>query len=215
MPPLSIVNEESGFLFLLENALAQVEAADDGRFHLALISGNNQIHATLSPVALQTLGLQCVALMPDLTPRYTVANIEDAYRQPALTLKLHSDRTIQLLLREVQAETLVDFLWYMKDRELIMKVVNNMSTRAGEALVQDLNDTWYGKNPDTALESHARRGRQAVVAIMDILQRLINEGQIPDILGAASQANNNKPHILSSDEVDALLNGEPETKNEP
>jgi hypothetical protein len=93
---------------------------------------------------LQALALQCLALMSEIEPKYTVAYVEEAFRRPARVFKLYDDLSIQHFLREVQVETLNDFLWYMKDRELIMTVVNNMSSRAAESLVQDLENANFG-----------------------------------------------------------------------
>ena len=137
----------------------------------------------LSRTDLQTLGLQCIALMPALMPTFTVASVEAAYRLPALGMKSLRDRSIQLLLRECQSESLIDFLWYMKDGDLTKLVLRNMSQRAAEMMMEDLNSRWRGKNPDTALAIQARSGRAAVQDILTILRRLVAEGQVEDIWG--------------------------------
>lgn len=181
--PITLEKDAHGLRIRLDEVIPTVHFdAEAGRYRLCLESrGDDEVCALLNPAELQALALQCLAVMPEIEPKYTVAGVEEAFRRPARILKLYDDRAIQLLLREVHAETLINGLWYMKDRELIQQVVRNMSQRAGEALVEDLTTTWSGKNPDTALEAHARLGRKAVLEIMALLRKLIDEGQIQDI----------------------------------
>lgn len=145
--------------------------------------GSDAVIVILTATALQTLGLQCAAHMPALFPTFTVASVEEAYRIPARAIRELGDRSIQLLLRECQSDTLIDFLWYMKDGDLIKLILRNMSQRAAEMMMEDVDARWHGKNPDTALEANARRGRDAVQEIMGILRRLIYEGQIENVFG--------------------------------
>ena len=186
MPRLNIEKDESGLRVTVHDAVLSLlpDAVPDSRnVQLRIDVGNDSFVALLTPSALQTLGLQCVALMPQLGPQYTVAGVEDAYRLPARLLKELDDRSIQLLLRECQSDSLIDFLWYMKDADLIKLMLRNMSERAAEMMMDDLDRGWRGKNPDRALVVHARRGRDAVQVVMSIVRRLIAEGQLPDVLG--------------------------------
>ena len=205
--------DETGLRITLRDSLPSVRYdAERGRYQVSFKPNDqDELMALLTPAALQALALQCLALMPEIEPKYTVASIEEAFRLPARVFKLYDDLSIQRFLREVQMEILIDFLWYMKDRELIMKVVNNLSSRAAESLVQDLDAAWHGKNPDTAMEHDARRGRAAVMAVMTILQRLVDEGSVPDILGnqARLKQDNGNYGELTDEEVDALLNDKP------
>jgi hypothetical protein len=119
--------------------------AERGRYQVSFkLNDRGELRALLTPAALQAMALQCLALMPEIEPKYTVACVVEAFRRPARVFKLYDDLSIQHFLREVQVETLNDFLWYMKDRELIMTVVNNMSSRAAESLVQDLENVNFG-----------------------------------------------------------------------
>jgi len=208
-----IDRHETGLRITLRDSLPSVRYdAEKERFQVSFKPGDQEeLIALLTPAALQALALQCLALMPEIEPKYTVASVEEAFRLPAKVFKLYDDLSIQRFLREVQMETLIDFLWYLKDRELIMKVVNNLSSRAAECLVQDMDKTWHGKNPDTAIEHDARRGRAAVMAVMTILQRLIDEGSVPDILGNQARLKQNKATHgeLTVEEVDDLLTGGP------
>ena len=187
MPKLILEKDDSGLRLSLRDAVPSI--APDGRnFLLRFDLGSDSVTAELTPAALQTLGLQCVALMPQLAPQYTVASVEDAFRLPARLLKELDDRSIQLLLRELQSDWLIDFFWYMKDGELIKLMLRNMSARAAEMMMDDLDQRWRGKNPDRALAAQAQCGRAATAEIMAIVRRLIGEGQLPDILGEGEES---------------------------
>lgn len=174
-------------LVKLSDASSTIANLDDGNYLLTFLSGQDEVEVTLSTTALQTLGLQCVELMPDITPKFTVASAEDAHRQPAQILKHLDDRSIQTILREVSSETLINFTWYMKDVELLKMILKNMSKRAAEMLMDDLDEEWYGKNPDTALEAEALRGRVAVLTVMNTWRRLVADDELPDLLGAGHE----------------------------
>lgn len=186
MSKLIFEKDESGLRITLRDAtpsIARAAIADGEHFLLRFDLGSDSVSAELTPAALQILGLQCVALMPQLGPQYTVASVEDACRLPARLLNELDDRSIQRLLRELQSDSLIDFLWYMKDAGLIKLMLRNMSERAAEMLMDDLNTQWRGKNPDQALATYARRGREAVQDVMAVVRRLIAEGLLPDVLG--------------------------------
>lgn len=156
----------------------------------------------LTPAALQSLVMQCLALMPSIEPRYAIPDLAEAHRRPARILLEFDDRSIQLLLREIQSDTLIEFLWYMKDGELIKRILDNMSKRAAEMLMDDLNEAWFGKNPEKVLDVFARRGQAAIAEIMSTCEKLIAERQIPNFLEHLIPE---KKPILTADEVDALL----------
>lgn len=156
----------------------------------------------LTPVALQSLVMQCLALMPSIEPRYAIPDLAEAHRRPARILLEFDDRSIQLLLREVQSDTLLNFIWYMKDTALIKRILDKMSGRAAEMLMDDLNETWFGKNPDKVLNVFARRGQAAIADIMSTCEKLIAEGQIPNF---PEHLIPEKTPNLTADEVDALL----------
>jgi len=189
MSKLTLEKDDSGLRVTLTQATPSVtrdDAPGSENFQLRIDADGATFVAILTPAALQTLGLQCVAHMPSLAPQYTVASVEDAYRMPARLLKELDDRSVQLLLRECQSDTLIDFLWYMKDVDLLKLMLKNMSERAAEMLMDDLDTRWRGRNPDHVLELHAKDGRAAVLEIMTIVRRLIAETQIPDVLGVGA-----------------------------
>ncbi|MBI5331780.1 MAG: flagellar motor switch protein FliG [Betaproteobacteria bacterium] len=78
------------------------------------------------------------------------------------------DRSIQLLLREVQSETLIIAL-KGTSQELKEKIFKNMSSRAAEALKEDLE----AKGPVRLSEVEAEQKE-----ILKIVRKLVDEGQI-------------------------------------
>ena len=78
------------------------------------------------------------------------------------------DRSIQLILREVQSESLIVALKGASE-ELREKIFKNMSQRAGDALREDLS----GKGPVKVSEVEAEQKE-----ILRTVQRLAEEGQI-------------------------------------
>ena len=81
------------------------------------------------------------------------------------------DRSVQLLLREVQSESLIVAL-KGTSQELKEKIFNNMSSRAAEALKEDLDSKGAVRLSDVEGEQKE---------ILKIIRRLADEGQI--ILG--------------------------------
>jgi flagellar motor switch protein FliG len=78
------------------------------------------------------------------------------------------DRSVQLLLREVQSETLIIAL-KGTSQELKDLIFKNMSTRAAEALKEDLE----AKGPVRLSEVEAEQKE-----ILKIVRKLVDEGQI-------------------------------------
>ncbi|MEW5771842.1 MAG: flagellar motor switch protein FliG [Pseudomonadota bacterium] len=78
------------------------------------------------------------------------------------------DRSVQLLLREVQSETLIIAL-KGTSQELKDKIFRNMSSRAAEALKEDLD----AKGPVRLSEVEAEQKE-----ILKIVRKLVDEGQI-------------------------------------
>lgn len=78
------------------------------------------------------------------------------------------DRSVQLLLREIQSETLIIAL-KGTSQELKDKIFSNMSTRAAEALREDLE----AKGPVRLSEVEAEQKE-----ILKVVRKLVDEGQI-------------------------------------
>lgn len=185
MTRLTFEKDDQGLRIALTGVVPTLQPPTEGQtdYRLCFHLNGDRVTAELTPAMLQTLGLQCVALMPEVGPQYAVASLEEAHRLPARALAHLDDRAIQVLLRECYCDSLIDFFWYMKDKALMKSFLRNMSQRAAEMLVEDIDEKWRGKNPDTAVLDYARRGREAVADILAIARRLIEEGQLPDVLG--------------------------------
>ena len=180
---LTMEKDEKEFHVSARNVSASVEKSVEG-FKVRFDMEEGSFTALMTLAELQSLGLQCVVHIPSLMPEMSLRSKEDAVRHPARLLKELDDRSIQILLRECQSDVLVDFLWYMKDADLLKLVLRNMSQRAAEMLMEDIEGKWSGKNPDSTLDAHAKLGRTAVEEIMGIVLRLADEGQVVDIWGA-------------------------------
>jgi len=137
---------------------------------------------TLTPETLQTLALKCIARLLELNAPLRVATDTEAIRQPARMLLRYDDRSIQLILREIQSDTLLAFLWFMKDAKLLKRILANMSRRAAELLMDDLQQDWADKDPDDDNQVLAlKAGVKAVSAILETCRRLTDEGQLPEV----------------------------------
>lgn len=158
--------------------------AEEGGFCLQFeIAGETTVEIELDAGEFQVLGVQCVAWMPELSPRYAIASVEEAHRLPASILKHYDQISIQKLLREIDRDTMIDFLWYMADRELMRLFMHNLSGRVAGMVLEEINLRWRGKNPDQAIEYDAKRGRKAVLTIMAVVARMVRNGELPDLLG--------------------------------
>ena len=91
---------------------------------------------------------------------------------------LLDDRSLQVLLREVQSDDLLDFLWYMKDGEIAKRVFANLSQRAAEMLFDDLELRYGHLNPDTVPQVYIDKARAALLRILESFDQLQAEGQI-------------------------------------
>lgn len=169
-------------------------------------SDEEVVTVTLTPETLQTLALKCINRLPELNTPHRVATDAEAIRQPARMLLRYEDRSIQLILREIQSDTLQAFLWFMKDAELLKRILANMSRRAAEFLMDDLQQNWAGKDPDDdSRTSEIKAGIEAVVTLLATCRRLTDEGQLPEVTAKP------EPMLgegdLTEAEVDALLMG--------
>ena len=198
-------------------AIADTSLTYDPRNNTFLLglegSNENVVAVTLAPEALQTLALKCISRLPELNTPHRVATDTEANRQPARMLLRYEDRSIQLILREIQSDTLQAFLWFMKDVALLKRILANMSRRAAEYLMDDLQQNWAGKDPDD--DSHVlevKAGIEAVSAILKTCRRLTDEGQLPEVTARPESVfGEDDP---TEEEVDTLLtnNGQEDTQ---
>lgn len=142
---------------------------------------SNVFEVELTDINMKAFGLTAIATCPILNPEIVLDSELDAVRYLAKPLFELDDRSIQLLLREVQSDTLIYFMWFIKDEELIQTIFRNMSQRAGEMLADDLLEisTRYG-NPDSerVKKTVLRDAMDSTKYIVSVYNRLSDEGQI-------------------------------------
>lgn len=186
---------KTGIVLALAPEALCVETGDDA-YLVTFQSGADTVKLKLSPDLLCILGLQCIALMPQIAPDRPVTSTEDSHRLPAQFIKSLDNRSIQSLLRECQSETIVCFLWYMKDGDLIRQVFRSMTQCAAEMMMDDLEQNWRGRNPDESIDPFTQQGRAAVLKILGLARQLAGEGQM--VVPESS---------LTAKEADAMLSG--------
>lgn len=163
-----------------DGLLPKLEKDELGNYFLILDIPDQPVQIKLDSSQVRTLGLLCCHYFPNLEPRFVVPSEEEAYRLPARALVYLDDRSIQLFLREVQSESLIYFLWYMKDPKIVKKIFKNMAVRAAQMLTDDLQAKFEQLNdPDQATLVVIEEGRAEALEVMKILDRLQSEGQIP------------------------------------
>lgn len=166
---------EAGINLVLTPETLSVEPHEGG-YCATFQSEADTVNLTLNPDLLSILGLQCVAHLPEIAPERAVSTVEDSYRLSAKFIKSLDNRSLQCLIRECQSESIVCFLWYMKDGDLIRQIFRNMSQRAAEMMMDDLEQTWRGRKPDEANSHFVQQGREAVLKILGLARRLAGEG---------------------------------------
>ncbi len=89
---------------------------------------------------------------------------------------------LKLLLVEqafgLYEDTLANFLWFIKDGELICKVLQRMTLHDGRLLMEKLNTLWFGKSPDAASLEEKQAGQAAVTAILKQIGMIKDEGRM-------------------------------------
>jgi hypothetical protein len=142
----------------------------DGFF---VISANNLeagVELLIPPNELQAFILQNIQYITEnlgLTEKQL-----DFIRAPGLFLITMDDRTLQTLLREVEPDILIRFLWYMKDEQLVKKIVKNCSMTAGELLIEDL-ELLNRTDPDETTGLFAKAGQDAVKHVIKIYNEIL------------------------------------------
>lgn len=158
--------------------MPQLAKDENGGFALTLELHGLKVVLEMDEMQVRSLGLMCLHHFPFIEPRIVVPTEEEAFRLPARSIGQLEDRSMQLLLREVQSDALIDFLWYMKDAELAKLVFRNLSQRAAQMLFEDLEGRYGRLNPDTASVTKVEQARASTLEIVAIYNRLTAEGQI-------------------------------------
>ncbi len=152
--------------------------ARDSGYILTFRSGSTQVRLDLSPTLLHCLGMQCQDRLREIALDQPVGPMQAITRESVHFVKAMSDRSLQLFLRECESETLISFLWYMKDAEMTGRLCSNMSSRVVAALMVDLAEHGGGCSPDHAEAHLLRQGREAVLDVLGIVRRMVREGRI-------------------------------------
>jgi len=156
----------------------QLTQINDNEFLLQIDSADINLSLTLNAFQIQTLGLKCVHYIPDIEPRFAVALEEEVYRLPAKMVGQLEDREIQTLLRELQSDEIKQFLWYMKDSEaLVNKFLNNMSQRAKEMMIEDIDDFYKTLHPDSAPMKYTEKARKSTGNLVNLVHHYQQTGE--------------------------------------
>lgn len=165
----------------LDNPAIQL-SKDDGstRYVLHVEQGEVKVNIDLSATDFESLVRQGQVLIPSPNLELTQPEVAASWRESAWPLQRLSDNAWRLLLREVQSESLLYVLWYLKDVELAKAVLRNMSLRAAAMVTDDLIVKFEGRNPDNVPQedSRVRDARGCLKEMLAALNRLVEEGQI-------------------------------------
>ena len=165
---------DNNLQFSLNPDSLEIEPTAQGGFTVGFARDGVRVDITLSREQLLTLARACRTHIPAFAPELEQADREltETHRRLAHGLSGLSDSDWRHLLREIPSTTLLAFLWFMKDPELIKRVLGNLSQRAAEMMLDDLEATWGDRDPDQAPEATARQGREAVEAVVAAWRQL-------------------------------------------
>lgn len=160
----------------LYNPAFSLEKSPDGtRYTLAFTRDGIAARIMLPESDMQALQSQLQALVKSPEIRLTNAEVEASYRQTAQALHYLDDYEWQCLLRELQCDELLAALWYLKDESIAQAVFRNLSQRAAEMLLEDLQGYSRRGDPDKQPENIVQKGRDALQGVLQTLARLQGE----------------------------------------
>lgn len=165
----------------LDNPAIQLSKdVESTRYVLHVEQGEIKVDIDLNATTFENLVRQGQTLIPSPNPELTPPEVNASWRESAWPLKRLSDNAWRLLLREVQLESLIYVLWFLKDEGLAKAVMRNMSQRAAAMTTDDLIAKFQGRNPDNLPQDDRllKGARQSLNELLDILNRLVDEGQI-------------------------------------
>mgnify|MGYP003404594782 FL=1 len=150
-----------------------ISTQPDGTYCMNFRGSNGHIAITISPLSHYLLQQ---SLHPQAICHGQTANMAwiNTLRFPCELIRDIEDRQVQIFLREIQAEELIDFMWIMSDARIIQKLVDNCSYRAGTMLMDDLTKKWHGKKPDQASKEALQMGVDALMTVARILDEIID-----------------------------------------
>lgn len=159
----------------------QLEQDAQGNYSLIFDLPGCRAAFALDGAQLRTLGLLCLHRFPDIEPRYSVPEEDEAFRLPARKILLFADAAIQVLMREIQSTDLIAFLWYMGDEEIAQRVLGNLTARAAEMMMDDLEKRYDHLDPNKLPQRYADEGRAATLKVVAAMDRLMKDGLIKSL----------------------------------
>ena len=147
-----------------------INKQDTGSFLISVHNLKASLELFITPSDLQTFILQNIQYITEnlgLTAKQL-----DFIRAPGLFLVSMDDRTLQILIRELEPDTLIRFLWYMKNDKLVKKVVKNCSRTAGDFLIEDL-ELLKRTDPDETTGLFAKSGQDAIKHVIKIYNEIL------------------------------------------
>ena len=151
----------------------------DGRYVMKFSKSESEITIELRWPDFEALIQQGQALLPlQEERRATEVEVARAWRKSLGILKRLDDRAWQVWLREIQSDTLIMALWYLKDRDIAKAIMRNCSKKAAEQLIDDLDNRYHGQDPDEARLEKLSGHQGNLIDMLSFLYRLADEGQI-------------------------------------
>jgi hypothetical protein len=121
---------------------------------------------------LKSVFLQIAELVPGLL-YLLIERDDEVYKTPIRALGMFCDRNIQLLLREVQAQTLAKVLWFLQDPAVEQAIEKNMTKRAWGYLKEDLDYEQHKcGNPAVSPSDHLIEAKQACLEVIKVIRDL-------------------------------------------
>ena len=165
--------------FTFDNPSFTLEKNEAGRsYAMRFTQGDTDITIQVPPSIFDALVNQGQALLPLHEKMLPDIEAENVWRETGWILKQLDDRSLQLVMRELQHVKLITVLWYLKDRDFAKTVMRNMNKAVAEKLTDDLITAFEGQNPDNASADRREEGRLMLNEMLSILYRLADEGQI-------------------------------------
>ena len=131
---------------------------------------------------LHALTMQCLTILRELAVENKETSTEGLLRGPARKIGTFSDRSIQSLVQELPPQSLIAFLWYMKDAELLSLFLKNCGSWSAKTLMDDLTVFYPGLDPDKAPSYIVQKGRAALEEVVRVITDLQVSGVIPESL---------------------------------
>ena len=137
-----------------------------------------QVHLPVAHAG--ALSQQTDQLINNQKERLSLLEEAETWRTRALVLNELGDRSLQVLLRECQADGLLEALWFLNNRAFAKKVFKNMSERAAKLLAEDLFSKFYNVKHKGAGEQRLRSGLKETQTLLEILEQLRAEGLVEE-----------------------------------